>query len=39
VRQFLRLLEQLFVTAPQKAAVSEPAKSALPLHAALAAAR
>jgi acetylornithine/N-succinyldiaminopimelate aminotransferase len=39
VRQFLRLLEKLFVTTPQKAAASEPAKSASPLHAALAAAR
>jgi acetylornithine/N-succinyldiaminopimelate aminotransferase len=39
VRQFLRLLEQLFVTTPQKAAALEPAKSALPGHAALAAAR
>lgn len=39
VRQFLRLLEQLFVTTPQKAATSEPAKFAPPSHAALAAAR
>jgi acetylornithine/N-succinyldiaminopimelate aminotransferase len=39
VRQFLRLLEQLFVTTPQEAAAPEPAKSALPSHAALAAAR
>jgi acetylornithine/N-succinyldiaminopimelate aminotransferase len=39
VRQFLRLLEQIFVTTPQKAATSEPAKSATPSHAALAAAR
>jgi acetylornithine/N-succinyldiaminopimelate aminotransferase len=39
VRQFLRLLEQIFVTTPQKAATSEPAKSAPPSHAALAAAR
>ena len=39
VRQFLRLLEQLFVTTPQKAASPEPAKSAPPSHAALAAAR
>jgi len=39
VRQFLRLLAQLFVTTPQKAAASEPAKSASPSHAALAAAR
>ena len=39
VRQFLRLLEKLFVTTPQKAAASEPAKSAPPSHAALAAAR
>jgi acetylornithine/N-succinyldiaminopimelate aminotransferase len=39
VRQFLSLLEQLFVTTPQKAASPEPAKSAPPSHAALAAAR
>jgi predicted acetylornithine/succinylornithine family transaminase len=39
VRQFLRLLEQLFVSTPQKAAAPEPAKSAPPSHAALAAAR
>jgi acetylornithine/N-succinyldiaminopimelate aminotransferase len=39
VRQFLRLLEQLFVTTPQKAAAPEPAKSAPPSHATLAAAR
>jgi acetylornithine/N-succinyldiaminopimelate aminotransferase len=39
VRQFLRLLEQLFVTTPQKAAAGEPAKFAPPSHAALAAAR
>src|SRR5580693_7658402 len=39
VRQFLRLLEQLFVTTPQKAAAGEPAKSAPPSPAALAAAR
>jgi acetylornithine/N-succinyldiaminopimelate aminotransferase len=39
VRQFLRLLGQLFVTTPQKAAAPEPAKSAPPSHAALAAAR
>jgi acetylornithine/N-succinyldiaminopimelate aminotransferase len=39
VRQFLRLLEQLFVTTPQKAAARESAKSAPPSHAALAAAR
>jgi acetylornithine aminotransferase/acetylornithine/N-succinyldiaminopimelate aminotransferase len=39
VRQFLRLLEKLFVTTPQKAAAVEPAKSAPPSHAALAAAR
>jgi predicted acetylornithine/succinylornithine family transaminase len=39
VRQFLRLLEKLFVTTPQKAAATEPAKSAPPSHAALAAAR
>jgi acetylornithine/N-succinyldiaminopimelate aminotransferase len=39
VRQFLRLLEKLFTTTPQKAAAAEPAKSAPPPHAALAAAR
>jgi len=39
VRQFLRLLEKIFATTPQKAATSEPAKSAPPPHAALAAAR
>jgi acetylornithine/N-succinyldiaminopimelate aminotransferase len=39
VRQFLRLLEQLFLTTPQKATAREPAKSAPPSHAALAAAR
>jgi acetylornithine/N-succinyldiaminopimelate aminotransferase len=39
VRQFLSLLEQLFVTTPQKAASPEPAKTAPPSHAALAAAR
>jgi len=39
VRQFLSLLEQLFATTPQKAASPEPAKSAPPSHAALAAAR
>jgi acetylornithine/N-succinyldiaminopimelate aminotransferase len=39
VRQFLRLLERLFVTTPQKAAAAEHAKSAPPPHAALAAAR
>jgi acetylornithine/N-succinyldiaminopimelate aminotransferase len=39
VRQFLRLLEKLFVTTPQKAASAEHAKSAPPPHAALAAAR
>jgi acetylornithine/N-succinyldiaminopimelate aminotransferase len=39
VRQFLRLLERLFVTSPQKAAAREPAKSAPPSPAALAAAR
>ena len=39
VRQFLRLLERLFVTTPQKAAASEAAKTATPAHAALAAAR
>ncbi len=39
VRQFLRLLEKLFVTTPQKAAASDHAKSASPSHVALAAAR
>lgn len=39
VRQFLRLLEKIFATTPQKAATSEPAKFAPPSHAALAAAR
>lgn len=39
VRQFLRLLERLFVTTPQKAVASEAAKSAAPSHAVLAAAR
>ena len=39
VRQFLRLLEQLFVTTLQKAAPAESAKSAPPSHAALAVAR
>jgi acetylornithine/N-succinyldiaminopimelate aminotransferase len=39
VRKFLRLLEKLFLTTPQKAAASEPAKSAPPSHAVLAAAR
>jgi acetylornithine/N-succinyldiaminopimelate aminotransferase len=39
VRQFLRLLEQLFVTTPQKAAAAEPAKPAPPSDAARAAAR
>ncbi len=39
VRQFLRLLEKLFVTIPQKAAAAEPAKSAPPSHVALAVAR
>jgi len=39
VRQFLRLLERLFATTPQKAVTSEAAKSATPSHAALAAAR
>ncbi|HXJ03837.1 MAG TPA: aspartate aminotransferase family protein [Candidatus Acidoferrum sp.] len=39
VRQFLRLLERLFVTTPQKAGASEAAKSVPPSHAALAAAR
>jgi predicted acetylornithine/succinylornithine family transaminase len=39
VRQFLRLLERLFVTTPQKAVTSEAAKRAAPSHAVLAAAR
>jgi hypothetical protein len=39
VRQFLRLLEQIFVTTPQKADARVPAKSAPPSQAALAAAR
>lgn len=39
VRQFLRLLENLFVTTPQKAAASQPAKSAASTSAVLAAAR
>ena len=39
VRQFLRLLEKIFVTTPQKAAASEPAKPAPPSPAVLAAAR
>jgi acetylornithine/N-succinyldiaminopimelate aminotransferase len=39
VRQFLRLLEKLFVSTPQKAAAAEPAKPEPPSHAALAAAR
>jgi len=39
VRQFLRLLERLFVTTPQKAVTSEAAKPAAPPHAVLAAAR
>ena len=39
VRQFLRLLERLFVTTPQKAVASEAAKPATPPHAVLAAAR
>jgi len=39
VRQFLRLLEKLFVTTPQMTAASERAKSTPPSHAALAAAR
>jgi acetylornithine/N-succinyldiaminopimelate aminotransferase len=39
VRQFLRLLEKLFVTTPQKAAAAESAKPAPLSHAALAAAR
>jgi acetylornithine/N-succinyldiaminopimelate aminotransferase len=39
VRQFLRLLERLFVTTPQKAVTSEAAKPATPSHAVLAAAR
>ena len=39
VRQFLRLLERLFVTTPQKAVTSEAAKPVAPSHAVLAAAR
>jgi acetylornithine aminotransferase/acetylornithine/N-succinyldiaminopimelate aminotransferase len=39
VRQFLRLLEKIFVSTPQKAAAPEPAKSAPPSHAALVGAR
>jgi acetylornithine aminotransferase/acetylornithine/N-succinyldiaminopimelate aminotransferase len=39
VHQLLRLLEQLFVTIPQKAAAAEPAKNAPPQHAVVAAAR
>ncbi len=39
VRLFLRLLEKIFVTTPQKAAATDHAKSAPPLQAALAAAR
>lgn len=39
VRQFLRLLENLFVTTRKKAAASEPAKSASPSRGVLAAAR
>jgi len=39
LRQFLRLLERLFVTTPQMAAASDAAKTATPAHAALAAAR
>ena len=39
VRQFLRLLERLFVTTPQKAAAPDAAKTATPAHATLAAAR
>ena len=39
VRQFLRLLETLFVTTPQKAAAQAPAKSASASRAVLAAAR
>ncbi len=39
VQQFLRLLEQIFVTTLQKAAASEPTKSAPPSHTALAVAR
>jgi acetylornithine/succinyldiaminopimelate/putrescine aminotransferase len=39
VRQFLRLLEKIFVTTPRKATAPEPANSAPPSHAALAAAR
>jgi acetylornithine aminotransferase/acetylornithine/N-succinyldiaminopimelate aminotransferase len=39
VQKFLGLLEKSFVTTPRKAAASEPANSAPPSHAALAAAR
>ena len=39
VRQFLRQLETIFLTAPQKATASEPAKSVAPPHAVLAATR
>jgi acetylornithine aminotransferase/acetylornithine/N-succinyldiaminopimelate aminotransferase len=39
VRQFLRLLENILATTPQKAATSEHAKSAAPSRAVLAAAR
>ncbi|MGH9742995.1 MAG: aspartate aminotransferase family protein [Candidatus Acidiferrum sp.] len=39
VRLFLRLLERLFVTTPQKATASDQVKSPAPPHAALAAAR
>lgn len=39
VREFLRLLENIFATTPQKAAASEPAKSAPPPDAVLAAAK
>lgn len=39
VRQFLRLLEKIFATTPQKAAAPQPAKSAASTRAVLAAAR
>lgn len=39
VRQFLRLLEKILATTPPKAATSEPAESAAPSRAVLAAAR
>jgi acetylornithine/succinyldiaminopimelate/putrescine aminotransferase len=39
VRLFLRLLEKLFVSTPQKAVAADQMKSQAPPHAALAAAR